>query len=288
MPFPHSDASATVPGPHEASGAQIMGLYDSHCHLQDERFSAILDPVIARAEKSGVAAMMCCGCREEDWQRVRTLAARKNVVVSFGLHPWFVTQRSRGWRDSLRQFLIDTPGAGVGEIGLDNAITHAAPQEQEEVFISQLGLARELERPVSIHCRKAFGRLVELLEVHGGGALRGLIHSYSGSADLVPVFMRLGLHLSFSGTVTQTHNKRARQAVLAVSRDRLLIETDSPDLPPAGCAALTVNEPSNLPLVLEAVATLVGMSKEEAATLTAGNAWRLFGEKPAPPSAFLT
>jgi TatD DNase family protein len=251
-------------------------LFDSHCHLQDERFSGQVGPVLERSRKSRVTAMMCCGCNEHDWSRVHELIDRDGVAVSFGLHPWYVMQRTHAWFDRLRQLMDSVPGAGIGEIGLDNAIQGADRVAQEEVFVKQLRLAREQGRPVSIHCRKAFGRMIELLETEGG-VEGGLVHSFSGSSELVPVFERLGLSLSFSGAITRPNNKRARAAVRAVSKSRLLIETDSPDLPPAGAAAGAVNEPANLPSVLETVATLIGVSLEETAKLTTDNARRLFG-----------
>jgi TatD DNase family protein len=256
----------------DASGFQ---LFDAHCHLQDDRLSGREVEILERAQQKRVTAMMCCGCQENDWERVYDLSRRDGVWVSFGLHPWFVRERTTDWLKRLRGFLESVPHAGVGEIGLDRAVQSDLTL-QEDVFVQQLRLARDLKRPVSIHCRRAFGRMIELLEKEGG-VQSGLIHSYSGSVDLLPVFERLGLYVSFSGTITHTNSKRARQAIAAVSKDRLLIETDSPDLPPEGTTAGMVNEPANLPFVLEAAARLIGLSAQETAKLTFDNARRLFG-----------
>ena len=257
------------------SGSRFL-LFDAHCHLQDERLTNVVDLALERARKKNVVSMMCCGCQENDWEKVRDLSAKDGVAASFGLHPWYVMQRTPKWFDTLRKFLDSVPSAGLGEIGLDSAINDSDQHAQEEVFIRQLRLARELSRPVSIHCRKAFGRMMDLLEKEGGVGQGGLVHSYSGSAELVSDLERLGLYLSFSGAITRPKNKRARAVVSAVSPDRLLIETDSPDMPPVGVPTGAHNEPAYLPIVLETVAKLRGCSLMETAKLTRNNAQRLF------------
>jgi TatD DNase family protein len=272
------------PTPEEPPPASAVRLFDAHCHLQDDCFSGRVEETIARAKERHVASMMCCGCREDDWDRVLELSCQEGVFVSFGLHPWYVGKQTPRWLERLRRLLDDVPFAGVGEIGLDYAV-HDDFTGQEEVFVRQLRLAAELRRPVSIHCRQAFGRMVELMKLEGGVKQGGLVHSYSGSTELVPVFERMGMYISFSGTITHTNNKRARKAVTAVSKDRLLIETDSPDLPPAGLVAGSVNEPAHLPLVLETAARLIGLSARETAKLTFDNAQRLFGVMPTARSA---
>ena len=264
----HSDAPSCAPS---------FQLFDAHCHLQDERFANILDAALKRAKGNSITSMMCCGSQEDDWQKVQALSKRDGVMVSFGLHPWYVMRRTTEWFETLKTYLDSHSHAGVGEIGLDNAIKGSDPAVQEEVFVRQLRLARELHRPVSIHCRGAFGRMAELLEKEGGVEHGGLVHSYSGSSELVPVMERLGLCCSFSGTITRPRNKRARAAITAVTKNRLLIETDSPDMPPAGAPEGVANEPANLIIVLETVAALIGLSKEETAELTRENAQRLFG-----------
>jgi TatD DNase family protein len=251
-------------------------LFDAHCHLQDERFAGNIHAVLTRARDKGVGGMMCCGSREGDWERVRELAKLPGVHASFGLHPWYVMERSGAWLQELRSMLDAVPAAGVGEIGLDKAIDDADSAVREDVFISQLRLAREMRRPVSIHCRKAFGRMKDLLETHGRIEHGGVLHSYSGPVEMVPQFERLGLYLSFSGSITHSNNKRGHAAVRATSWERLLIETDSPDILPMQIAPGTCNEPANIVFVLDAIAHLTGMSMEDAAIRTWENACRAY------------
>lgn len=252
-----------------------MFLFDSHCHLQDERYGECLPVIIGRACSAGVTRLMCCGAAENDWARVRQIGqAYKQVLPSFGLHPLYLKARSKSWLAKLKSYLLSVP-SGVGEIGLDRQVEPPNEADQESVFIAQLRLARELKRPVTIHCRQAWSRLLEILNQEGGLPFGGALHTYSGSAELVPQFEELGLYISFSGAITRSGSKRAQRALAAVAAERLLIETDSPDILPGGAAG-DINEPANLVIVARAVAALLGKPVEAIAELTGKNAEKLF------------
>ncbi len=253
----------------------MIQFFDAHCHLQDERLLPRLEEVLGKARAAGVRRMLCCGVQESDWKIVRQLAqAHPEIIPAFGLHPWHQAGRSDQWLATLEALLRELPAAGVGEIGLDHALAKRNAVEQEEVFLAQLRLARTLNRPLSIHCRKAWGRLLELLKAEGVPAAGGMIHSYSGPPELVGELAALGLDLSFSGAVTRSGNRRGHRAVAAVSSERLLIETDSPDLAPAGAAG-AVNEPANLVRVAEAVAQIRGVPVATLAETIYANALKL-------------
>ena len=253
-----------------------MILFDSHCHLQDERFATGIDSVIGRARAAGVGHILCCGSAESDWERVQELAAHyPEIVPAFGLHPWYVKARSPGWLEGLERMLVESPGAAVGEIGLDHALEERNDRDQAEVFLDQLKLARRLRRPVSIHCRRAFGDLMEILTAQCGLPDGGAVHSFSGPADLIPQLQKLNVSLSFSGSITHDRNKRGRTSAAAVSDEFLLIETDSPDLSPAGVAPGD-NEPAHLIAVAEALAVIRGGPVENISDITTRNARRIF------------
>ncbi len=259
-----------------ADAASSPSLWDAHAHLQDEKLLPQLDQIAAAARAAGIKKIVCCGSAERDWPavaRVKTIYPQL-VIASFGLHPWYLRARSRAWFKSLEDHLTRQPSA-VGEIGLDFALTDFDPAEQKEVFSKQLALARRLQRSVSIHCRRAWEGLVEVLQGHGPLEQGGLIHSYSGSAELVPVLAEYNLSFSFSGSLTRSGNRRGHKAFLAVPPERLLIETDSPDLTPVGAQA--PNVPANLLLVLRAAAKILDKSEAEIAQVTGDNAQRLFG-----------
>jgi TatD DNase family protein len=287
-----------------------MKLFDAHCHLQDEILFQNLGNVMGRAKDADVEKLVCAGTSPADWPRVAEITARfpHETVSAFGLHPWFVKGRdgspsrpnkaarpdfgelSRAAVEpcqkdiqTLKTRLIENPAAGLGETGLDfSSFAEAAADrherftnraEQEASFAMHLDLARELNRPVTVHCVHAWGRLIEILREHP--APRVLLHAFGGAPELIPELAELNCWFSFCGLVTRPTAKRVRASAAAVPAERLLIETDSPDFPPPGCPS--PNEPANLIHVARAIAELRGISVEETARITSLNAQHFFG-----------
>lgn len=243
-----------------------MKLFDAHCHLQP--------PVVfERAAVSGVERMAVCGTSSNDWNQILQRAAEyPQIIPMIGIHPWFV---SHDWKNSfqtLGKILRDVPTSGIGETGLDFQERFTNRAEQEESFAEHLDLARELNRPVAVHCVQAWGRLIEILREYP--APRVLLHAFGGAPELIPELTELNCWFSFCGSVTNPAAKRVRAAVAAVPSDRLLIETDSPDFPPADCPE--PNEPANLIYVARAVAEIRKIPLDDLSALTSKNAERFF------------
>ncbi len=247
--------------------------FDAHCHLQDERFSVGIEQVLRRARQAGVESVMCCGSAPADWPGVAACARQPTVLVSFGVHPWYAHDLPAGWQQTLSGFLAQTP-SGVGEIGLDFAFRRADRELQTKIFLEQLRIAAELRRPVSIHCRRAWAALVEALKrvpLPAGG----MIHAWSGSADMVSELEKLGMYISFAASITRENNRRGVQSAQRVSLDRLLIETDSPDMPPPASNG-ALNEPAFIHFVAETIAAVRQDSISHVASASVTNARRLF------------
>lgn len=253
-----------------------MKLFDAHNHVQDERLFPDLGSVMERAAKAGVVKMGIKGCCEGDWPRViQIMETYSGIYPSFGLHPWFIGGRTSDWLRTLEKLLLEYPQAAVGEIGIDHAIKERNDADQENVFRQQLELARKLERPASIHCRRAWGRLIELLDQYGelpGGLL---IHCFGGSAEIATELVKRGAYISFSGSITRLNARKAGPAIRAIPADRILLETDAPDILPT-TAEGPLNEPANVKLVLKKAAELRGVEPEVLAQLTFENAERFF------------
>jgi TatD DNase family protein len=256
-----------------------MKLFDAHAHLQDPRLTAHLPQAMADAQAASIERFACCGTSESDWKDVANQASHyPGIIPSFGLHPWYTRTRSADWLARLTTLLEATPAAGVGEIGLDHAIEDLDIEDQNAVFASQWALATRLNRPASIHCRRAWDVLLRFLQITPAPPRGFLIHSFSGSVDMISALAAKGAFFSFSGAITLSNNRRGHAAAAAVPPDRLLIETDAPDIPPyiPGTGRPTLTEPGHLIHVLQAVATLRNLSASDLADLTWRNACRFF------------
>ena len=269
--------------------SQFMELYDAHNHLQDERLGTNPAELVAAAVSEGIVKMVVNGSCEEDWPAVLSLARHfSQVLPSFGYHPWYVKERTSEWREVLVQFLDQTPSV-IGEIGLDRWIKDHDLADQEEVFVWQLRLAAERDLPVSIHCLRAWGRLLELLQA-GPLPQRGfLLHSYGGPEEMIVPLARLGAYFSIPGYFAHEMKSRQRETFRHVSPDRLLIETDAPDqlLPDERnrhplsdpLTGKPLNHPANIRAIYGFTAELLGESVESLASRVAENFHRLFGSR---------
>ena len=230
--------------------------------------------------------MVVNGCLELDWQKIADLAdAHPQVLPSFGCHPWFIHLRTPDWQQNLEGFLDQYPSA-VGEIGIDRWKTDIPYDDQEEVFLAQLAMATERNLPVSIHCLKAWGRLLELLQENPVPKRGFLLHSYGGSAEMIPAFAKLGAYYSFSGYFLRGSKGRHREAFKEVSSGRLLIETDAPDMqlpsqlnehPLEDGEGKTVNHPANIRVVYRELAKFMEEPEEQLVKRVEENFLRLFG-----------
>ena len=212
-----------------------MNLIDAHNHLHDARLAPYREDIFAELQRLRVTTAVVNGTREDDWDAVSALSREHDFVIpSFGLHPWHVADRTTTWLDTLRAMLVAFPNAGVGEIGLDRWIEGHDLAAQMDVFLPQLALARELNRPATIHCLRAWGSLEELLRKHALPQRGFLIHAYGGPAEMVESFSGLGGYFSFNAYFLDERKARQREVFQRIPADRLLVETDAPDMLPAG------------------------------------------------------
>lgn len=257
-------------------------LFDAHNHLQAEALAPRLPAVVPELERIGLARAVVNGTREADWERVAALAeAYPWVLPSYGLHPWFVKERTPDWRERLAA-LVENGRAAVGEIGLDRWIEGADLADQKEVFAWQLALAARHNLPASLHCLKAWGILWDILRTEAVPKCGFLLHAYGGPAEMVAGFVRRGAYFSFSGHFLHERKAERRELFRALPADRLLVETDAPDmpLPPerVQCSLPgSLNHPANLRAVYEGLAELRGWTIETLTAQVAENFQRLFG-----------
>ena len=262
-------------------------LFDAHNHLQHPALAPYLPRVAEEMAAIGLERAVVNGTCEADWDRVTALAkTHRWVVPSYGLHPWFIGSRTPDWRERLAE-LVANGGAAVGEIGLDRWIEGYDFEAQTEVFTWQMALAARHNLPASLHCLKAWGALWEIVRTEAVPECGFLLHSYGGPAEMVEGFLRRGAYFSFSGHFLAPRKAAQREIFRSLPAERLLVETDAPDMPlppervrfalPDAPDGRVLNHPANLLAVYEGLAELRGCSLEALAAQVAENFQRLFG-----------
>ena len=237
-----------------------MALIDSHCHLDFPVFDDDRDVVVQRARDVGVTGILVPGVAPATWGRVLAVRERYGgmIRVALGLHPHALPALSEAQVDAglagLAHRLLAEDACAVGECGLDGLLVkRGVPWERQEAVLSaQLTVARRLDLPVVLHCVKAHGRLLALLEA--GGPIAGVVHAWTGSAEMTARFAALGLHFGFGGAITRANARRPLEAAAAAPADRVLLETDAPDMAPRGAAFALPVPGRNEPMMVAAFA----------------------------------
>ena len=257
------------------------GLCDAHLHLQDPALGPA-DEAIAQAATEGVGVFVVNATRPSDWQAVLDLAADPRVVPCLGLHPWHASEAGADWPQRLEDLLHRSARAGVGEIGLDRWVEPRDEAAQEQAFRLQMGLAARLRRPAMVHCLRAWGWLMDVLDDLPALPEAMLIHAYGGPSELIAPLAERGAWFSLAGNILEPRRTRQREAARQIPLDRLLIETDAPDMaPPAAFRRAGgesgPNSPANLPAIALGIAELLGLPAEELAAITWRNSRAVLG-----------
>lgn len=255
-------------------------LIDTHAHLDDARYDADREAVIARAREAGVETFVSIGCDLATSKSAVDLAGRYPFVyAAVGVHPHEVKHIEDGWYDEFRRLAGHKKVVAYGEIGLDYHYNHSPPKLQRERFREQVDLAKELRLPLVIHTREAQEDTIAILKEENAGEVGGVFHCFSGDAWLAKDALDLGFYLSFSGVITFPSATMLRDIVKTVPLDRILVETDCPYLTPVPHRGKR-NEPAFVKLVAEKIAEVKGATEvagvEELGRITSGNARRLF------------
>jgi TatD DNase family protein len=249
--------------------------FDAHCHLQDLRIENHIHSIVEKSNLKNVTLMCSCGTSEADWDKLISLSRRYTCIIpALGIHPWYVDSISQNWLGVLEQ-KVKRYSTIIGECGLDFVIERYDKEKQIFVFEQQLVLAQKLQKAVCIHCRGAWQKLLEILDRVGELPGSGLIHSFSGSADMVSELEKRGFYISFSGSATNLSNKKIEKALNRVSNQRLLVETDSPDIMPynlPGKKTNGLNKPYNLPFIVEMIAKRTSKTQNEIKQYSYNNA----------------
>ena len=255
-----------------------MNFIDTHCHLNDEKFSADLEEVVSRAERFSVTRIINFGDTLENSAQVVRLAEKFiGMYAGVGVHPSEIENfdENKSVEKSI-ELAAHEKVVSIGEIGLDYYWEKdpSIRLAQQKIFIQQLDIARQLNLPVCIHDRDAHGDTLKILKSEGKN-LRGVLHCYSGSLEIAREVWKMGWLIGVDGPVTFKNSAKLPEIVKAAPRDMILLETDAPYLAPTPNRGKR-NEPSYIVAVAEKIAELRGETIEEVAEYTTANAKKLY------------
>jgi TatD DNase family protein len=251
-----------------------MLLVDSHSHFDAAEFDADRADAHARALAAGVHVQIVPAVDAAGWPKLKAVCAQfPGLHPAYGLHPMYLAEHRPEHLNQLRDWIERERPLAVGECGLDYFVEGLDPGRQQHYFDGQLALAAEFDLPVIVHARRAVDAVIAAVRRFPG--VRGVVHSFSGSAEQAAQLHRLGFLLGIGGPVTYARANRLRGIVAAMPLEQLLLETDSPDQPGAAHRGQR-NEPAHLPKVLDIIATLRKATRDEIACATSANARRLF------------
>lgn len=245
---------------------------DSHAHLDDDAFQEDRDEVIKRANESNIRYIVNMGDNIEHSKKSVILTKKyPSIYTGVGIHPGEVTDITKETEEALLKLLQEEKVVAVGEIGLDYYFEKdtSIHQKQQELFIWQLDIAKNLHKPVCIHDREAHGDMLKILKREGKGVV-GVIHCYSGSLEFAKELLKLGYYLGVDGPITYKNATNLRKFVEKIPLDRLLLETDSPYLSPLPYRGKR-NEPKNILEIAQKVADIRQEPLEKIAMQTSKN-----------------
>ena len=261
-----------------------MELFDSHCHLDDERFDEDREEIIEKIKESGVTKLVSAGYSIEGSRKGVELSKKYEFIyTTCGLSPNDIPQTEEElWKDIdkikklVKENLEYKKIVAIGEIGLDYywEKDNERRELQKKAFVKQIELANDFDLPIVIHTRDAVMDTIEILKKNKVNK-KGVFHCCPLNRELVKEALKLDFYISFAGPVTFKNSKNANEIIQMVPNDKMLIETDSPYLSPEPLRGKR-NDSRNVKYIAQKIAEVKGLSIDEVAEFTNQNAKRIF------------
>jgi len=252
---------------------------DTHAHLLDGKFDKDRTEVIARALEQKVLKIVEIGCDKNDCEKTIEFAEKnENIYFTLGIHPQNSAETLPDDFLKLKDLAKHPKCIGIGETGLDYHYESSQKPAQKGAFVEHLKIARELAKPIILHCRDAYKDFVDILEndLKENGPVKGVVHCFSGSKAYALKLIQLGFFLGIDGPVTYPGSNDLRETVSAVPIENILLETDCPYLAPQERRGQR-NEPAFLPFIANQIAKIKKIDIEAVEQMTTKNAVKLFG-----------
>ncbi|HSK18519.1 MAG TPA: TatD family hydrolase [Longimicrobiales bacterium] len=248
-------------------------MFDSHCHLTDDRFAGDLDEVLARAWDAGLTGLVTIASNVADARTALHLASRDpRIHATAGIHPHEAEHARPADYDTLRELAAQTGVVAIGETGLDFHYDNSPRETQRTVFDQHLRIAADTGLPVVVHSRSADEDTAAMIR---GAGVTGVLHCFAGKHALFDTALAAGWFISFAGLITFRNFDNA-DLLRATPADRLLLETDSPYLAPVPHRGRR-NEPAFVVDTCRAAALLRTEDAVFTAATVTSNAYRFYG-----------
>ena len=255
---------------------QYRMIFDTHAHYDDEAFDEDREELLASLPGKGIGAVVnIASTIESNGKCLALAAAHPSVYCALGVHPTECGPMTEQTLEDLRVWLQDPKAVAVGEIGLDYYWKDTEPELQQKWLVRQLELARECSKPVVIHSRSAAQDTFDILKENRAGELGGVIHCYSYSPEMAVEYVKMGFHIGIGGVVTFKNARKMVETVAAIPLSRIILETDCPYLAPVPYRGKR-NDSGYLPYVVEKIAQIRGITKEEVIDVTTRNALEMY------------
>jgi TatD DNase family protein len=252
-------------------------LFDTHVHLNAEQFNEDVEEVIERAKEAGLEYMVVVGFDRPTINRALELVEKYDFLyASVGWHPVDAIDMEEEDLQWIEELASHPKVVAIGEMGLDYHWDKSPKSVQQEVFRKQIQLAKRVKLPIVIHNREATQDIVDILREESAQEVGGIMHCFSGSAEVAQQCIDMNFYISLGGPVTFKNAKKPKEVAKEIPLDNMLVETDCPFLAPHPYRGKR-NEPAYVRLVAQKIAEIKEISVEEVEEITTKNAKRLFG-----------
>ncbi len=252
-------------------------IFDTHAHYDDEQYDMDRDEVLSGMKAAGIGNIVNVGANMESSERSIELSHKYDFIYSaVGVHPSDCMELDDEKIEKLRLMSRDDKCVAIGEIGLDYHWPDPSPDLQKEWFIRQLDLARSEKKPVIIHSRDAAADTVRILSEQRAGEIGGVVHCFSYSAEVALECVKMGFYIGVGGVLTFKNGRKLKEVVDRIPMERIILETDCPYLAPQPHRGER-NNSAYLSYVVEAMAEIKGITKEEVISITEANARAMYG-----------
>ncbi|MDI1361440.1 TatD family hydrolase [Methylotenera sp.] len=254
-------------------------LIDTHCHLDAAEFNADRNDIALQALQQGVSSIVIPAVARDNFDTVIQVCQKhKHCVYALGIHPMYVNDATLEDIETLKTYIVENNPVAIGEIGLDYFVTNAKNnpdhiEKQIHFFTEQLKIAKQQNLPVILHVRNAIDDILKYLrryQINGG-----IAHAFNGSFQQAEQFIALGFKLGFGGAMTYSRALKIRELASKLPLESIVLETDSPDIPPAWVGAEGRNTPLELSKIAQVLADLRQVNMAQVLDITSANALKV-------------